>query len=113
MKKNVFVIVASLLAMSVLAKDHTIVVRGSSPNVKGKTEIFVGHSYESDSIFVSPGLGVTDIQVTIKSLEGTIVSQQTLPVNYTNSIDVSTSTLPEGCLIEVRDNSGIVYSDIE
>ncbi len=113
MKKNIFVIAVLLTAMSVMAKDYKVVVRGTATNVKGKTEVTVDQSNGSDSIIVAPGLNVTDIQVTVSSVSGGIISHYLLPATGENELDINTPNQSDGCLIEVKDNTGIVYADID
>ena len=113
MKKIFFVIATLIVVILTQAGNHTIVVRGDSIGPKGKTEVFVGNTVDSDSIIVFPSQEVSDICVTVKSVYGDILDQCVLSAKETNEIEISTPDLSEGCIIEIEDNSGVVYTDVE
>ena len=113
MKKTFFVIATLLAVMMTQAKDHKIVVKGDSDISIGSTEVFVDNTGYSDSIIITPGQDVSDICVTVKSVYGDVINQCVMPANLINEVEVNTPDLPEGCIIEIEDNSGVVYTDIE
>ena len=113
MKKTIFVIVTLLAVMMTQAKERTIKVNGHPTNIKGNTEVFVDNTGDSDSIIITPAQDVSDICVTVKSVYGAVINQCVMPADQTNEVEINTPDLPEGCIIEVEDNSGVVYTDIE
>ena len=113
MKKTVFIIAAMLTAVTALAKDHKIVVKGDSNLSKGNTEVFVDPTGYSDSIIITPATDASNISVTIKSIYGDVLYLFMLPTDETNEVEVNTPDFPEGYVIEIEDNSGVVYSEIE
>ena len=114
MKKKLLIAICAFTTMTVLAKDHVVIVKkSSSTNVKGKSEVTVDQTNESDSIKVNPGFGITDIQVTVKSLEGTIISKQVIPVDGNSVTEFTTPDIYNDSMIEVMDNTGIIYMDLE
>ena len=113
MKKTIFVIATLLAVMLTQAKDHKIVVKGDSIILKGNTEVFVDNTGDSDSIIITPAQDVSDIYVTVKNVYGDVLNQCVMPADLTNEVELNTPNLPEGCIIEIEDNSGVVYTDIE
>lgn len=113
MKKTIFVIVTLLAVMMTQAKERTIKVNGHPTNIKGNTEVFVDNTGDSDSIIITPAQDVSDICVTVKSVYGDVINQCVMPADQTNEVEINTPDLPEGCIIEVEDNSGVIYTDIE
>lgn len=113
MKKTIFVIVTLLAVMMTQAKERTIKVNGHPTNIKGNTEVFVDNTGYSDSIIITPAQDVSDICVTVKSVYGDVINQCVMPASLTNEVEINTPDLPEGCIIEVEDNSGVIYTDIE
>lgn len=113
MKKTIIAISTLLVVLLAQAKERTIKVNSHGSNVKGKTEVFVDQTNETDSIIITPGTRISDIRVTIKNTLGAVISRYQLPVYGENTIDINTPDLPEGCLIEVEDNTGIVYTNFE
>lgn len=109
MKKLFVLVLAAMLVPSVKADERTISVRGSSPTSKGRTEVFVGTT--SDSLLVLPGKEMTSIAVTVKSTTGTTISQNIVPANTNTDVSVELPNLPEGVLLEIRDNNGLVYQE--
>ena len=109
MKKKFLFGMLFMVAMLLQAKKRTIVVRGQdSGTVKGHTEVTTG---SSDSIIVNPSDDVTDIQVTIKDEEGEVISQYILPADEATTLEINTPNQPDGCLIQIEDNTGVVYAE--
>ena len=102
-----------LMVMLVQAKDHVVVVNGHPSSTKGATEVKIEQHLDGDSIIIAPGDNVTGVLVTVSSTLGTPVSQYFLSADDSSPINISTPNLPEGCVIEVRDNTGVVYADVE
>jgi len=64
-------------------------------------------------LVVIPTIDVTNITVTVTDVDGEVVSEQVLPANMNINITVQTPSLPGGCLFEISDNKGVVYTEFE
>ena len=109
MKKTLFLFLSFACAYFVHAGNHTIVVDGDTPKLKGNTEI----KPETDSIFVKPAIDVSSIMVKVTDTTGSILSVQAVPANVNVTINVQTPALPEGCILEIHDDKGLLYSEHE
>ena len=113
MKQKLFAFSVAVAAIFLAhAGNHTIVVRGDVPVESGKTEVSVTDSC-SDTLVVTPALDVTYIEVNIKDSEGEILQQEVLPATVPSTTHVNTPVLPDGCILEIRDDNGMVYSEYE
>ena len=111
MKKKILFVAVLFVAMLLQAKNRTIVVRGySGGTIKTATEVT---TESSDSIVITPGDGVTTIQVTVTDMEGEVISQNILPADESTTVDIDVPDESDACLIEVEDNTGIVYTGVE
>ena len=110
MKRKLLLIAAVMSTLLAQAKDHTVVVKNDPHLPKGHTEVKIDPGIESDSVIITPGIHVTDIEVTIKNTEGSTIAQYWLPTNTPIPLGIKTSDLPEGYVIEVKDNDGFVFS---
>lgn len=108
MKKKFLISLVLLIALFIQAKDHVVVVKQENNMPKGATEVTVEPSGSSDSIIVTPGDGITSIQVTVEDVNGGTVSQNVLPVDNPTPLNVNT---PDNGTIIICDNTGIVYMD--
>lgn len=113
MKKKILLMTAVLSVMFIQAKDHVVVVRPEPNSTKGATEVKIEQQLDGDSIIIAPGNGVTGVQITVTSTLGTPVSQCFLSADDPIPMNMTTPNLPEGCVIEISDNNGVVYSDVE
>ena len=113
MKQKLFAFSVAVAAIFLAhAGNHTIVVRGDVPVESGKTEVSVTDSC-SDTLVVTPALDVTYIEVTVKDAEGEVVQQNFIPATVPSTTNVNTPVLPDGCILEIRDDNGMVYSEYE
>ena len=65
MKRKLLLIAAVMSTLLAQAKDHTVVVKNDPHLPKGHTEVKIDPGIESDSVIITPGIHVTDIEVTI------------------------------------------------
>jgi hypothetical protein len=91
------------------ATDHTVVVKGNTPIQGGNTVV----KPESDSLVVTPAANVSSIIIKVTDTTGSVLSMQALPANINITVGVQTPTLPTGCILEIHDDNGVVYSEYE
>lgn len=72
--KSKFFILASLISVSSVWADKTVLVKGNEPTVAGRSEVSVTKNGISDSIVVVPSTTVTHIEIAVVSAEGETVS---------------------------------------
>ncbi len=118
MKKTKTLIVAAMLTVALLAqaKEYHLVVKPSSgkpPGFGGNTEIFIGGNTQRDTITVLPAEDITEIQLSIKTLAGEVIFSNLIPFETTETLSIITPHMPEGFLLEIKDNNGVVYTGIE
>lgn len=94
------------------AKDYTIVVRGPSNLTKPKTEVTTHEGEGSDTLTVTPGTDITTITVTLRNLDGTLISNDVLSASG-DYLELSTPPAPNGCVVTLRDDDGVVYVEYE
>lgn len=113
-KKNLIVTAALLAAVQFgQAKDYKVVIRPIPGTTVSKTEIFVGKNNDADTITVVPGKNATFLTISLKGLDGEVLSSYVLPVGASGAFNIITPELPEGFLLEIKDNNGVVYTGIE
>ncbi|MBQ9637875.1 MAG: hypothetical protein IJV36_08300 [Prevotella sp.] len=95
------------------AKDIKVVIKGHPTTPIGSTEVFVGKNSDADTITVVPGKNATFLTISLKGLDGEVLSSYVLPVGASGAFNIITPELPEGFVLEVKDNNGVVYTGIE
>ena len=115
MNKTKTFIVAAMLAVASLAqaKDYHLVIKGKGEIKTPRTEIFIGGNFLRDTITVTPADDITEIHITIKNLDGEEIQSETIPFNLPENFHFITPHMPEGFLLEIMDNNGVVYTGIE
>lgn len=112
-KTKTFIVAAMLTVASLVqAKDYHVVIKEKDKSI-GRTEVFVGGNFQSDTINVIPAEDITEIQISIKTLDGEVLQSETIPFNVTEGFNFITPHMPEGFLLEIMDNNGVVYTGIE
>jgi hypothetical protein len=108
MKKNLIFLSATLL-MGTFAwsGNHTIVVRDTNNLEVGNSVVQI----QSDSIIVKPAADVTVITVTVTDVTGEVLSEQVLPAQSDATVNVTTPSSSEGYTLELRDDTGLIYSE--
>ena len=94
------------------AKDRTVVVRPTIGTTTGKTEVTSHEGENSDTLTVTPGTGITTITVTVRDLDGVLISQDVLSASG-DYLELSTPSAPNGCVVTLRDDDGVVYVEYE
>ena len=112
MKKTIFLISVLAVATMSYAKDRTIVVKGSGGITPGKTEVTSHEGEGSDTLTVTPGTGITTITVTVRDLDGGLISSDVLSATG-DYLEFSTPQAPGGCLVTLRDDNGVVYMEYD
>ena len=112
MKKTILLFSALAVAAMTEAKDRTIVVKGSGSTIPGKTEVTSHEGEGSDTLTVIPGTGITTITVTVRDLDGVLISQDVLSASG-DYLELSTPSAPNGCVVTLRDDDGVVYVEYE
>lgn len=115
MKKTKFAVIAVLLmaAQLIWAKDIKVVIKTTGTKPIGETEVFVGRDNEVDTVTVVPGNSVTNLIVSLKRFDGETLSSFFLPVDTPDVLNIITPHMPEGFLLEIKDNNGVVYTGVE
>ncbi len=113
MKKKFLFTIAVLTAMFAHAKDHTIVVRTDQVLPKGHTIVKVDQTGNGDIITITPAKDATAITVTIKAESGEVIAEGDVPATTEGVYEVTTPETTEGTIVEVSDNNGVVYADID
>ena len=112
MKRKVLVIAAIMAAMAVSAKDRTVVVRSNTGTTTGSTEVTSHEGEGSDTLTVTPGTGITTITVTVRDLDGVLISNDVLSASG-DYLELSTPQVPGGCVVTLRDDNGVVFVDYD
>lgn len=113
MKKKAFFIAAVLTAMFAQAKNHTIVVTRHHPTNKGNTEVKIDHGLNGDIITVMPGEKTSSFTIIVKDYMGEVITQGDITAATEGVYELTTPEMPEGNIVEVSDDKGVVYFDIE
>jgi len=113
MKKSIFLFFSVLTAMFVQGKNHTIVVRTDHAMPKGSTEVKVDPTGNGEVLTITPADDVTTITVTVKDMFGEVIAEGDVPATMEGVYEVTTPETTEGNVIEVSDDNGVVYSEIE
>ena len=112
-KTKTFIVAAMLTVASLVqAKDYHVVIKEKDKSI-GRTEVFVGGNFQSDTITVNPAENITEIQFSIKTLDGEVLFSETISFNLFENYNFITPHMPEGFLMEIMDNNGVVYTGIE
>ena len=64
-------------------------------------------------IRIVPAEDITEIQLSIKTLAGEVIFSNLIPFETTETLSIITPHMPEGFLLEIKDNNGVVYTGIE
>ena len=113
MNKFSFLFMFLLLAQFVIAGNQKIVVRLTDKGTKHKTEVKVDKDGEGGTIIVNPDDATITITITIKDIDGTVLVSDMIPAMVNGVYEVMTPVTEGNHIIEVKDDNGIVYSDIE
>lgn len=109
MKKFLLLFFSLMVVTLTLSSNYKVVIKATQETPKGHTEVT---PYSPDSVVVVPGIGVTDIYINIKDNLGTTHSQYSLPANVDMEIELQTPNNSEGCSVEIEDNKGKVFTNI-
>ena len=114
MNKPKALIIAAMFAVASLAqaKDYHVVIRSKDKPII-RTEVFVGGDIQRDTITVLPADNITEIVISVKTLDGEVLLSQSIPFDLPEQFNFITPPMPEGFLLEIKDNNGTVYTGIE
>ena len=96
MKKLFVFITALVMAQGALAGKHVIVIKSGGANPKGNTEVKVNDKEDGNTITIKPGQQSTDITVSVKGLDGTLISQESIPATQDGTFIVDTPDYDNG-----------------
>lgn len=115
MKKTKTLLIAAMLAVASLAqaKDYHLVIKGKGEIKTPRTEVFVGDNTQRDTITIHPADNVTEIHLSIKTLAGEVIFSRGIPFDLPEQFNIITPHMPEGFLLEIKDNNGVIYTSIE
>ena len=112
MKKTILLFTALAVTALAQAKDRTIIVKGSGSTIPSMTEVTSHEGEDSDTITVTPGTDITTITVTVRDLDGTLVSHDVLSASG-GTLNISTPLTTNGCVVTLSDDDGVVYVEYE
>ena len=115
MKRTKTIIVAAMLAVASLAqaKDYHVSIKAPAGRPVISTEVFIGGNFQGDSITITPAEDITEIQISIKTLDGEMLQSEIIPFNLPEHFHFITPHMPEGFLLEIKDNNGVIYTSVE
>ena len=115
MKKTKTLIAAAMLTVALLAqaKDYHVVIKGKGEIKIPRTEVSVDGNIKQDTIIVVPAEDITEIQLSIKTLAGEVIFSDLIPFEIPETYHFITPPMPEGFLLEIKDNNGVIYTGIE
>lgn len=113
MKKVLFIIAAMFITQLAQAKDYVIVVKGTDIRVLGKTVVGAEKDSGIDTLIISPAKDVESIYINLRDNNGNIVESYCSSANYEDSFTILSSCLPNGYVLEIRDDKGMVYREEE
>lgn len=112
-KTKPFIVAAMLTVASLVqAKDYHVVIKEKDKSI-GRTEVFFGGNFQSDTITVLPADDITELQLTVKTLEGEVLFSQFILFDLPENFNIITPHMPEGFLLEIKDNNGVIYTGVE
>lgn len=113
MKTKLLFFAVLFAVQTVSARDHVIVVKGETPIKKGSTEVTDDPDTLRDTISVVPSYDATEIYVTLRDANGTVLQQYCLDALSEDSINIISPSLPDGYYLEVCDDRGVAYTKYE
>ena len=111
-KKTIALFAALAFVLCMAAKDRTVVVRPTTGTTNGSTEVTSHEGEDSDTLTVTLGTGITTITVTVRDLDGTLLQQNVLSA-LGDHLSISTPSTPNGCVVTLRDDDGVVYCETD
>ena len=112
-RKGLLTAIMLLTSVMIQAKVIKLVIKPTENSTIGRTEIFVGPSPKTDTINVFPGVNVTELSLTLKKTDGEVILSELIPLTIPETYNIITPHMPEGFLLEIKDNNGTVYTSIE
>lgn len=111
MKKTIVLFAALFVAQFTMAKDYVLVVKGNNNSVKSNIEVKSdnGDIDKTGTITVKSGSDVTTITVTVKDIYGAVLLQDAVPASEDGTYVLTIPELSNGTILEIKDNTGIVY----
>lgn len=110
-------IITSLLftaAQIGLAKDYVLDIKPTNPLSTGHTEVTIrGIGSNPDTLTVIPGKDISHIQVAVSDTKGNKLSDDVIPTIVPQTYRMSLPDMPNGCILEIRDNKGVIYENYE
>ncbi|MBQ8097276.1 MAG: hypothetical protein IJ243_09385 [Prevotella sp.] len=113
MKKEILMIAALFMTLHAQAKDYVIVIRGDNAGQSPRTEVYSKDHPQTDTLSVVPASNVTSIYVTIKDVEGNTIESHYSPAQCNDHFSIITPVLPNGYILEVSDERGVVFARYE
>lgn len=110
-EKTIVLFAALFVAQFTMAKDYVLVVKGNNNSVKSNIEVKSdnGDIDKTGTITVKSGSDVTTITVTVKDIYGAVLLQDAVPASEDGTYVLTIPELSNGTILEIKDNTGIVY----
>ncbi len=109
MKKGLFIFAAMLIALLAQAKEYVFVIRGHANTNTGSTVVTSDEGSQIDTLNVVPAVDVTSIYITLKDLKGNTIESYYSPAQCNDHFSIITPVLPNGYVLEVSDERGVVF----
>ena len=103
------IIAALFVVMFVQAKNRTVVIKGNPVGLTHKTEV----TSVVDTLTISPAKDVEAIYVTLRDANDNIIEYHSSPACFDDCFTIITPSLPDGYVLEIRDDKGTVYREEE
>ena len=110
MKKKLFIFATMLMAQAAIAKEITVVIRGIHNDYTGNTEVIDNNL---DTLLVTPATEASEIYVSLKDPRGRVYQNHSVLATYNDILNIIIPNLPEGYLLEIRDDKGFLYKAYE
>ena len=113
MKKKILLVAVLLVGLLAQAREITLVVKGTNTSSTGSTEVTTKGTSFSDTLTVVPGKDVENIFITLRDGTGQVREYYCVPAGWEDMLRVITPSLPNSYILEIRDDSGVIYTEGE
>lgn len=100
------------IALIAQAKEYVIVLKGTSNTIKSNTEVTSKEGC-SDTLTVIPARNINEITISIRDVYGNVHQAYYMPATIDDRFSIITPTLPDGYMLEVKDDRGTIYTDFD
>lgn len=113
MKKTFLILAVALMAQFAQAEDITVVIRGNTPVENTESQLPTQVTDNLDTLVVTPAQDASLIYISVKKMNGQVTQYHCVPATCNDLLNVIAPVLPEGYLLEIRDDKGYIYQDFK